>query len=226
MNLQPPKHAQAAFTEFDITLPTILGGPGRHFPKELANSKVLAEIGQWISKTFEYGPVRCVLRRFLAGEFTGGVPPYHIPDLQRIHVEKMLRTLDVIEAMAHVADTRHRAQEAGPAEEELLSTPGVQGALAEVRHGTDWTNAPSDACPASGSAMKKLDPDMPSPNKPPKAKKGCDVLDCDRPHCAKGLCSTHYHQQRPARSRSSKGKTESPEPAVEPVLAGDEQGVT
>lgn len=203
MNLQAPKHAQAAFTEFDITLPTILGGPGRHFPKELANSKVLAEISQWIHKTFEYGPARCVLRRFLAGEFTGGVPPYHIPDLQRIHVEKMLRTLDVIEAMAYVADVRHRVPQVSPGSP-VLNESGL----------------PHEVPPGKPVVV------APPPNKPPKAKKGCDVLDCNRPHYAKGLCATHYQQQRPKRSRSNKDELESPEPAAEPALAGAEQGVT
>lgn len=206
MNLQAPKHAQAAFTEFDITLPTILGGPGRHFPKELANSKVLAEISQWIHKTFEYGPARCVLRRFLSGEFTGGVPPYHIPDLQRIHVEKMLRTLDVIEAMAHVADARHRVQE-----------PAV-AAIVIPKATVDKLGLPGASSPEEPPVV------APPPNKPPKPKRGCDVLDCNRPHYAKGLCATHYQQQRPKRSRSNKDEPESPEPAAEPALAGAEQG--
>ncbi len=203
MNLQPPKHARAAFTEFDITLPTILGGPGRHFPKELANSKVLAEINQWIAKTFEYGPARCTLRRFLAGEFTGGVPPYHIPDLQRIHVEKMLRALDVIEAMAHVADVRLRAQQV------------PDGSPAVNEDGRPYEPPPGEPPVVA-----------PPPNKPPKSKRGCDVMDCDRPHYAKGLCTTHYQQQRPKRSRSSKDEPKSPEPAAEPALAGAEQGDT
>lgn len=202
MNLQPPKHAQAAFTEFDVTLPTILSGPGRQFPKELADSKVLAEIHRWIFKTFEYSPARCVLRRFLAGEFTGGASPYHIPDLQLIHVEKMLRTLDVIEAMAHVADTRHRVQEA------------VEGSPVVNKDGLPYEPPPGEPVPA------------PAPTKPSKSKQRCDVLDCTRPYCAKGLCATHYQQQRPKRSRSSKDKPESPEPPAEPAQAGDEQGAT
>lgn len=109
MNYQEPQHFGQACTEFDITLPTILGGPSRPFPKELASSAASADIGKWIRHTFGAAPDRSALRRFLAGEFTGGTPPYHIPDLHRIHVEKILRTLDTIEAMARAANARQAA---------------------------------------------------------------------------------------------------------------------
>lgn len=198
MSLHPPNGSRQAFTEFDFTLPTILSGPHRPFPKELGRTEPLADVRDWVDKTFEHGNPESALRRFLRGEFTGGSPPYNMPSLHRAHVDKMLRTLDFIEGMACAAD----AQAGYTALLQKGESP--DGSATQVEFPCDHTYYEPPAEPPPNTTQ---------------GRRGCSVPGCGLDHCAKGLCRHHYHKQKRAKTPVE------PDGKAEPILVGAEEGV-
>lgn len=97
------KMVQRLRTEFVFALPELLSGPQRPFAKQLERSGPMAEACRYIDE--RYPRFRSsALRRFLAGEFTGGVKPVYVSHSHSWAVERLLRVLDIVETMARDAD--------------------------------------------------------------------------------------------------------------------------
>lgn len=62
---------------------------------------------------------------------------------------------------------------------------------------------------AAPDAAELVEVEVPEPER---ARKTCSVQGCTKPHRAKGLCSTHYNEQRPA----AEAPAAAPEAPAEP----------
>ena len=97
--------------EFRYAIMSLLGGPmGRRLAVQLLDPRAYTAVKVYVQERFPIEK-RNVLRRFLSGEFTGGVEPVHIPNMQKLDVEKLLRVMDVIEGMARDHDAKIKQKE-------------------------------------------------------------------------------------------------------------------
>ena len=81
-------------TETIYVLATMFG-----LPKALWSSRVRGDIERFLRETPDF-PVPSAMRRFMAGELTGGEKPFHFRATGLKHIQAVLRAMDVIEALA------------------------------------------------------------------------------------------------------------------------------